>query len=106
LSRVSAWDWMGSLALLPVGYLIAGPLAGSFGARAVLGVGSAIGLILLLLGLLPRSTRELGAAASVSSTGRGRRSTQQVAREIRVEAGGEAQIAHVDPLVGAVHERR
>ena len=27
LSRVSAWDWMGSLALLPVGFLAAGPLA-------------------------------------------------------------------------------
>ncbi|MGH2967926.1 MAG: MFS transporter, partial [Solirubrobacteraceae bacterium] len=26
LSRVSAYDWMGSLALLPLGYLIAGPL--------------------------------------------------------------------------------
>ncbi len=33
LSRVSAWDWMGSLALLPVGYLIAGPLAQALGAR-------------------------------------------------------------------------
>ncbi len=60
LSRVSAWDWMGSLALLPVGYLAAGPLATAFGARTVLGVGSAIGLGLLLLALLPRSTRELG----------------------------------------------
>jgi len=60
LSRVSAWDWMGSLALLPVGYVLAGPLAQEFGARTVLGVGSAIGLGLLLLALLPQSTRELG----------------------------------------------
>ena len=37
LSRVSAWDWMGSLALVPVGYLIAGPLAEMVGARVVLG---------------------------------------------------------------------
>ena len=28
ISRVSAYDWMGSLALLPLGYLAAGPLAG------------------------------------------------------------------------------
>jgi len=62
LSRVSAWDWMGSLALLPVGYLIAAPLAGAFGARVVLGVGGAIGIGLLALALAPRSTRELGAA--------------------------------------------
>ena len=61
LSRVSAYDWMGSLALLPLGFLIAGPLAGAFGARTVLGLGSVIGVVLLLLALLPRSTRELGA---------------------------------------------
>jgi MFS family permease len=61
LSRVSAYDWMGSLALLPVGYLVAGPLASALGARTVLGVGSAIGAVLLALALLPRSTRELRA---------------------------------------------
>ena len=27
LSRASAWEWMGSLALLPIGYLLAGPAA-------------------------------------------------------------------------------
>ena len=59
LSRVSSYDWMGSLALLPLGYFVAGPLAARFGARNVLGVGSAIGVALLLLGLLPRSTRRL-----------------------------------------------
>ena len=59
LSRVSSYDWMGSLALLPVGYFVAGPLAASFGARTVLGVGSAIGLALLLLALIPRETRSL-----------------------------------------------
>ena len=26
LSRVTAYDWMGSLALLPIGYVLAGPL--------------------------------------------------------------------------------
>jgi len=59
LARVSAWDWMGSLALLPLGYLLAGPLAAALGASAVLGVGSVIGLVLLGLALLPRETREL-----------------------------------------------
>jgi MFS family permease len=60
LGRVSAWDWMGSLALLPVGYLVAGPLAESIGARTVLGLGCVIGLALLAIGLMPRSVRELG----------------------------------------------
>ncbi len=93
LSRVSAWDWMGSLALLPVGYLLAGPLAAVFGARTVLAVGSAIGLGLLLLALLPRSTRRLGSA-------------QELPGQFGVAGGGEAQIADVDPLVGVVHQRR
>jgi predicted MFS family arabinose efflux permease len=81
LSRVSAWDWMGSLALLPVGYLIAGPLASAFGARVVLGVGSVIGIVLLALGLLPRETRSLG----------GRRSAvEETPGDVGVELGSEA----------------
>jgi MFS family permease len=60
LSRVSSYDWMGSLALMPIGYLLGGPLAAIIGPRTVLGVGSLIGLVLLALALLPRSTRELG----------------------------------------------
>lgn len=59
LSRVSAYDWMGSLALLPAGYLIAGPAAAAVGARTVLAVGSACGFVLLCLALVPRSTRRL-----------------------------------------------
>ena len=59
LSRVSAYDWMGSLALVPIGFLVAGPLAHAFGAREVLGIGGAVGVLLLALSLLPRSTREL-----------------------------------------------
>ena len=59
LARVSAWDWMGSQALLPLGFLVAGPLAAALGANVVLGVGSVIGLVLLGLALLPHETREL-----------------------------------------------
>jgi MFS family permease len=62
LSRVSSYDWMGSLALLPLGFLLAGPLAGALGAQTVLELGSIIGLALLLIALIPRSTRELGGA--------------------------------------------
>ena len=59
LGRVSAYDWMGSLALVPIGFLVAGPLAHAFGAREVLGVGAVLGVLMLLLSLLPTSTREL-----------------------------------------------
>jgi predicted MFS family arabinose efflux permease len=96
LSRVSAYDWMGSTALLPLGFAFAGPVAAALGARWVLGGGAVIGGIMLLVCLLPRSTRELRLVASA----------QQPGGELGVEAGGEAEVAHVDPLVGVVHERR
>ena len=50
---------MGSLALLPVGYLLAGPLAAALGDAHVLMVGGLIGMAVFALGLLPRSTRTL-----------------------------------------------
>jgi hypothetical protein len=59
LSRVSAYDWMGSLALLPIGYVLAGPLGEALGASEVLAVGGAISLAALLCALLVRDVREL-----------------------------------------------
>jgi MFS family permease len=60
LSRVSSYDWMVSLSLLPIGYLIAGPLADAFGAVEVLAVGSVLAFVVWLPALLPRETRMLG----------------------------------------------
>jgi MFS family permease len=57
LSRVSAYDWMGSLMLLPVGYLAAGPIAEATSATGVLIVSGAVTVVLLAIGLLPRDTR-------------------------------------------------
>ena len=99
LGRVSAWDWMGSLALLPVGYLVAGPLADAIGAQTVLGIGCLVGLGLLMLSLVPRSVRRLGPGPAIST------SAEEVAGDVRVELGREAEIADVDPLVGVVDER-
>jgi predicted MFS family arabinose efflux permease len=59
LSRVSSFDWAISLSLLPLGFLLAGPLAEAIGDVEVLIGGSAIASIALLLGLLPRETRML-----------------------------------------------
>jgi hypothetical protein len=59
LSRVTSYDWMVSLALLPIGYLLAGPLAQQLGAVEVLVGGSALALLATALGLLPRETRML-----------------------------------------------
>ena len=49
LSRVTAYDWMGSLALLPIGYVLAGPLGEALGAVEVLAGGSALALAALAL---------------------------------------------------------
>ena len=59
LSRVSSYDWMGSLALLPLGFAVSGPVAAVLGARPVLGVGAGLAALMLVLVLVPRSTRAL-----------------------------------------------
>jgi MFS family permease len=41
LSRVSAYDWFGSLVFLPLGYAIVGPVSSIVGVRAVFFLGSA-----------------------------------------------------------------
>jgi MFS family permease len=59
LSRVTSYDWMVSLGLLPVGYAVMGPLAESFGAVDVLVGGAALAILAQALGLLPREMRML-----------------------------------------------
>jgi MFS family permease len=59
LSRVAAFDWMGSLALSPIGYLAAGPIAAEIGARETLIGGALIALVVDLAVLLSRSVREV-----------------------------------------------
>jgi MFS family permease len=67
LSRVTAYDWMGSLALLPIGYVLAGPLGEALGAVEVLSVGSAIGLVALASALTSREVWNLRATAIAAS---------------------------------------
>jgi MFS family permease len=59
LSRVASYDWLGSLALMPIGYVVVGTLADELGASEVMAVGGVLAASVLLLGLLPRETREL-----------------------------------------------
>jgi hypothetical protein len=42
LSRVSAFDWMGSLGLAPIGLVLAGPVAASLGTQETLALGAGI----------------------------------------------------------------
>jgi MFS family permease len=59
LSRVSSYDWMVSLALLPLGFVLAGPLAEALGTVNVLLWGSVIATVVFAMGILPRETRML-----------------------------------------------
>ena len=59
LSRVTSYDWTISLGLLPVGCVLAGPLAEVVGATELLLGGTLLAFAALALGLLPRETRML-----------------------------------------------
>ena len=59
LSRVTSYDWMVSLSLMPLGYLLAGPLGDALGSQEVLLGGSALGLLALAASLLSREIRTL-----------------------------------------------
>ncbi|MCU1691507.1 MAG: major facilitator superfamily 1 [Frankiales bacterium] len=59
LSRVSAWDWMGSLALLPLGYVLSGPAADLLGGPEVLLAGGLVAMLVMALALLSRGVRDL-----------------------------------------------
>jgi MFS family permease len=64
LSRVSAYDWMGSLAFLPLGYVLAGPLADAIGVSTTLWLSVAyIGLSTTAILLVPgvRNLRRIDA---------------------------------------------
>ncbi|MDX6683071.1 MAG: hypothetical protein QOG94_3110 [Solirubrobacteraceae bacterium] len=59
LSRVTSYDWTVSLALMPLGCVLAGPAASVLGAPELLLGGALVALVVLPLGLLPRETRML-----------------------------------------------
>jgi MFS family permease len=63
LSRVSAWDWLGSVGLFPVSYLAVGFLAASVSASSLLLIGTMGAALLLALGLLSEDTRTVESTA-------------------------------------------
>jgi hypothetical protein len=64
---VTAYDWMGSYALLPIGLVVVGVLAEHVGATEVMGVGGALAFVFVLLALLPRDSRALGQMESAAA---------------------------------------
>ena len=59
LSRVYSYDALGSMALVPVGYAIAGPIAEAVGVRATLWGAAAIGIAVTLPVLAVPDVRRL-----------------------------------------------
>jgi hypothetical protein len=57
ISRVTSFDWMGSLALMPIGYVAAGPLGEALGASTVLVAGAGIALAATIAAQLVPETR-------------------------------------------------
>lgn len=63
LSRVSSYDWFGSLALAPLGLLAAGPVAASVGTDKALAGCAALVVLATTAALLSPRVRTLRAAA-------------------------------------------
>jgi predicted MFS family arabinose efflux permease len=60
LARVSSWDYLGSLALLPLGQAAAGPVAEAIGISTTLYAAGALLLVMLLAVLLVPAVRNFG----------------------------------------------
>ncbi len=69
LSRVSAYDWFGSLTLAPVGFAIVGPLSAAIGVSTMLWLTAALDLACVSALLLVRDVRRIGAPAPAASAG-------------------------------------
>jgi hypothetical protein len=67
LSRISSYDWFGSLALAPLGLLIAGPVAAAVGTSHALAGCAALVVLATTAALLSPQVRGLRAGAGVSS---------------------------------------
>ena len=59
LSRVSAWDAIGSFVLIPAAYAIVGPLADAIGIDQTLWICAGIVFVAITAQLLSREVREL-----------------------------------------------
>ena len=67
LSRISSFDWLGSVALNPIGYAVIGPLAASIGASETLAVAGALNIAVCIGIVLVPSVRRLRNDAPVAA---------------------------------------
>jgi MFS family permease len=59
LSRISSFDWFGSVALNPIGYALIGPIAAAIGTRETLYVAAVLNILVCLSVLLVPSVRRV-----------------------------------------------
>jgi len=64
LSQVSSYDYFGSVAILPIGYAVAGPLVLAIGPRAMLWGAAVAALLLPLANLMVRGVRRFPTASA------------------------------------------
>jgi hypothetical protein len=60
LSRISSFDWLGSVALNPVGYALIGPIAAAFGHAETLAVAAILNIAVCVSVILVPSVRAIG----------------------------------------------
>jgi MFS family permease len=66
LSRISSFDWLGSVALNPIGYALIGPIAGAIGTSEALAVAAILNIAVCLAIVLVPSVRSIGMTAPVA----------------------------------------
>lgn len=69
LSRAYSYDMLGSIAAVPVGQLLFGPLGLTFGVRRVMVIAGVAYLVIAVVTLASRSVRDLPRAATVQTPG-------------------------------------
>ncbi|MFF3330241.1 MFS transporter [Streptomyces sp. NPDC002888] len=87
LSRVSSYDWFGSLALAPLGLLVAGPLAAAVGTGRALAGCAALVVLATTAALLSPQVRTLRTGAEVPPAAAASSDTRHVSGLAQGEAG-------------------
>jgi hypothetical protein len=66
LSRISSYDWLGSIALNPIGYALIGPIAVAIGTSATLALAGVLNIAVVITIVLVPSVRSIGMNAPVA----------------------------------------
>lgn len=68
LSRISSYDWFGSVALNPIGYAVIGPIAAAIGTPETLYVAAILNILVCLSVVLVPSVRAIGMGSPAPTT--------------------------------------